>query len=63
MKCPECSYEDFLYGDDGGVQGTCGDFYQSTMSRYEGFSLRGTEKIKLFGCPNCLKTFLSKEPY
>lgn len=64
MRCPHCYYEDFLSGrTEPEYEGEKGDFYVGTLMRQHPRLSRQTQTVKLFGCPSCMKTFISEESY
>ncbi len=59
MKCPHCEYENWWSSEKLDiVEGDKGEFYQLPvdMTRLP-YSYR-EERVKLFACPNCSKTFV-----
>lgn len=62
MKCPHCEYEDGWNADELKIiDGDSGQFYtlpDMKMERKSRFNDWGFDKMDLYACPCCKKTFI-----
>ena len=58
MKCPHCNYQDYWQGISGIREGEHDDFYH--IHAYAERLTHGgqQERVYLYGCPSCKKTFI-----
>lgn len=58
MKCPHCEYESGWSSEKQEVvEGKCGEFYELPVHMTRPYFYY-EEKVKLFACPDCSKTFV-----
>ena len=61
MICPHCKYEHGWSGELlKGVTGDEGDFYKLPITLERDGIYHGDERVGLYGCPNCKKTFIGR---
>jgi len=60
MKCPHCGYEDgWNHEQSITIEGNQGGFYKNLEVLFRR-NILGRDERKLYGCPNCMKTFIDR---